>query len=169
MVDGQAELFLSSTSRYPVSHVGSKDAENPSSSTSEPLRMELPPSSSVSPPVSPSVSPPLSSSALPKQVSVYFLALCRRFLNISTPFELGLGASVSKEAMDRHLVRASFTCFSTTLSPRCNSARQEGERKRDQNKCAERERKQRREPAHRRAVADLYGIITVRSSYEDYQ
>lgn len=90
--------------------------------------MELPPSSSVSPPVSPSVSPPLSPSALPKQVSVYFLALCRRFLNISTPFELGLGASVSREAMERHLVRASFTCFSTRLSPRCSSVGQgEGE------------------------------------------
>lgn len=128
-----------------MSHVGSNDSENPSSSNSEPLRMELPPSSSVSPPVSPSVSPPLSPSALPKQVSVYFLALCRRFLNISTPFELGLGASVSRDAIERHLVRASFTCFSTKLSPRCNSARQEEYG----NKSTERERKQRGEAVMR--------------------
>lgn len=115
-----------------MSHVGSNDAENPASSTSEPLWMELPPSSSVSP----SVSPPLSPSALPKQVRVNFLALCRRFLNISTPLELGLGASVSKEAMERHLVRASFTCFSTKLSPRCNSANAK-EKKVFNNQCAE--------------------------------
>lgn len=84
--------------------------------------MDPPPSSSVSPPVSPPLSPPGAPSALPKQVSVYFLALCLRFLNMSTPLELGLGASVSREAMERHLVRASFTCFSTRLSPRCSSA-----------------------------------------------
>lgn len=54
---------------------------------------------------------------------MYFLALCLRFLNISTPLEWGFGASVSREAMVLHLVLASFTFFSWMLSWRWSSAR----------------------------------------------
>lgn len=75
----------------------------------------------------PSSSPAPVPAAAPKLTRVYFLALCRRFLNINTPFEWGLGAAVSRDAIVRHLVLASFTLLSWRLSALCSS----GERRRE--------------------------------------
>lgn len=54
---------------------------------------------------------------------MYFLALCRCFLNINTPLLLGLGgAAVRRRAIRLHLDLASFTCFSDRLSLRLSLA-----------------------------------------------